>query len=183
MLIIGITGTIGAGKGTIVEYLVNERGYAHYSVREFLLEEIRKRKMPENRDSMFKLANELRAKHGASWVVDQLYAFAVQSGRNCVIESIRTTGEVDSLRSKGNFILIAVDADPAIRYRRIGLRQSETDRISYETFLANEAREMTSTGSDKPNIARCIELADVVFMNKGTKEELFEKLTAFSPDV
>jgi dephospho-CoA kinase len=26
MLIIGITGTLGAGKGTIVEYLVKEKG-------------------------------------------------------------------------------------------------------------------------------------------------------------
>ena len=40
MNIIGITGTIGAGKGTIVDYLVKEKGYVHYSVREFLAEEV-----------------------------------------------------------------------------------------------------------------------------------------------
>jgi len=183
MIIIGITGTLGAGKGTIVGYLVNERGFTHYSVREFLLEEIRKRSMPENRDSMFNLANELRAQHGDSFVVDQLYARAVQSGKNCVIESIRTTGEIASLRSMDNFILFAVDADPEIRFRRVQLRQSETDRISYETFLENEAREMTSTGSGKPNIARCIELADFVFINNGTREELFEKVSVISSNL
>ncbi|MBR5146904.1 MAG: AAA family ATPase, partial [Bacteroidales bacterium] len=43
MNIIGITGTIGAGKGTIVDYLVKEKGYVHYSVREFLAEEVKKR--------------------------------------------------------------------------------------------------------------------------------------------
>ena len=42
MIIIGITGTLGSGKGTIVEYLVQKRGFRHYSVREYLLEIIRK---------------------------------------------------------------------------------------------------------------------------------------------
>ena len=40
MLIIGITGTLGAGKGTVVEYLVEKKGFDHYSVRAFLLKEI-----------------------------------------------------------------------------------------------------------------------------------------------
>ena len=40
MKIIGITGTIGAGKGTIVDYLVLQKGYEHYSVRSFIKEEI-----------------------------------------------------------------------------------------------------------------------------------------------
>ena len=41
MIVIGITGTIGAGKGTIVEYLVEKKGFLHFSVREFLLKKIR----------------------------------------------------------------------------------------------------------------------------------------------
>ena len=41
MIIIGITGTLGAGKGTIVEYLVGKKGFKHYSVRELLSEIIR----------------------------------------------------------------------------------------------------------------------------------------------
>lgn len=44
MLIIGITGTIGAGKGTVSDYLVNKKGFKHFSVREFLIKEINKRK-------------------------------------------------------------------------------------------------------------------------------------------
>ena len=38
MKIIGITGTIGAGKGTIVDYLVKQKNFKHYSVRNFLIE-------------------------------------------------------------------------------------------------------------------------------------------------
>jgi len=46
--IIGITGTLGAGKGTIVGFLSTKKGYVHYSVRAYLIEEIEKRGMKVN---------------------------------------------------------------------------------------------------------------------------------------
>lgn len=176
MLIIGITGTLGAGKGTVVEYLERQKGFDHYSVRAFLLEEICKRGMAENRDSMFNLANELRAQHGSAYVTDQLYFKAAESGRNCIIESIRTPGEIDSLREKGKFFLFAVDADPEIRYQRIAERQSETDHISFETFIDNESREMNTSDPNKQNLKACIRESDFVLNNNGTKEDLFREV-------
>ena len=67
-MIIGITGTLGAGKGTIVGFL-KERGFSHYSVREFLIEEINRRGLEANRDSMILVANDLRANFGGSYIV------------------------------------------------------------------------------------------------------------------
>ena len=176
MIIIGITGTLGAGKGTVVDYLVRERGFHHYSVRAFLLEKIRELELPENRDSMLLVGNRLRAEHGPSYAVDQLFLRAMETGGNAVIESVRTTGEVASLRQKGRFMLLAVDADPKLRYERIVLRNSETDRVSFETFIENEQRESVSADPAVPNLPACIRLADYVLMNNGTVEELYEEL-------
>lgn len=176
MITIGITGTLGAGKGTIVDYLLKNKNFVHYSVRAFLVDEIERRKMPVNRDSMTLVGNDLRATHSPSYIVEQLYQRAQASGSNCIIESVRTPGEVTALRKKPHFYLFAVDAAPKMRYERVVLRGSETDHISYDTFLANEQREMSNTDPNKQNLGACIREADYRFDNSGTIQQLNEQV-------
>ena len=183
MIILGITGTIGAGKGTIVDYLVKNKNFKHYSVRDFISEEIKKRNMPVNRDSMVVVANDLRTKNSPSFIIDKLYEKAEKSNNNCIIESIRTPGEVLSLRKKDNFFLIAVDADPELRYQRIKLRKSETDNISFETFVENEKREMNSDNQNNQNLKKCIEMADIVIKNNGTRKDLYDEINKKCADI
>ncbi len=172
MIIVGITGTLGAGKGTIVEYLIREKGFRHYSVRQFLIEKIKEKGLTVNRDSMTEVANNLRANHSPSFIIEQLYKEAVANGTNAIIESIRTPGEIEFLKKQGKFFLIAVDADPRIRYDRITLRASETDNITFDIFLANEKREYITSDPNKQNLSRCIQLADIVLQNNGSLNEL-----------
>ncbi|MFA5783081.1 MAG: AAA family ATPase [Bacteroidales bacterium] len=178
MIIIGITGTLGAGKGTIVEYLTKKKGFEHYSVRAFLIEEIEKCSLPVSRDSMVSVANDLRARHSPSYIVEQLFERAAKSGKNCIIESIRTPGEVESLKANGHFFLFAIDAPATLRYERIQKRNSETDNVSFETFSENEKREMQSTDPNKQNISKCIEMADYLFENDNTINKLQDNVNA-----
>lgn len=172
MTIIGITGTLGAGKGVIVDYLVREKGFAHHSARDFILEEVRRRGLPENRDATTSVANDLRAKFGPNYIAEELYRRAAASGRDCVIESLRAPAEVEALRAKGNFALFAVDADPRIRYDRIRSRRSALDDVSFEKFLADEKREMENPEPHQQNIAACMVMADYRFENNGSVADL-----------
>jgi dephospho-CoA kinase len=178
MKIIGITGTIGAGKGEVAEYLKG-KGFAYFSVREFLFEEIRRRGLPENRDSTNMVGEELRQKHGASYIHEQLYARAEKMGKDAILDSVRTVGEVRFLRTKPDFLLLAVDADPKIRYARALGRKSALDHVTFEKFMADEKRESIGDDPAKMNLPDCIKLADVVIMNEGTKEELYRKVEEF----
>lgn len=176
MIILGITGTNGAGKGTVANYL-RAKGFGYYSVREFLTEEIQKRGLPLNRDSMVVVANELRREHGPSYILDTLYAKAVQAGTNAVIESIRTVGEVESLRALG-MLLLAVDADPNIRYSRVQFRKSETDHVTFEKFMEDELRESEGDDPGKQNLRHTVALADFKINNDGTEEDLYAQVDA-----
>lgn len=176
MKIIGITGTLGAGKGTIVEYLTKHYGFRHFSVRGYLSKIIKAKGEEVNRDTLVATANLLRAQHAPSFIAEELYNEANQSGSDCIIESIRTVGEVEVLQAKGNFYLFAVDADQKLRYERILERASETDKVSFETFVENEAREMNSTDPNKQNISACMQLADFKFENNGNFEQLYKQV-------
>ena len=122
------------------------------------------------------MGNELREKYGAGHIAHELYQQAAASGNNAIIESIRTAGEVKELQSKGSFFLFAVDADPSLRYERIKSRDSETDHVSYPVFISNEEREIQSEDPNKQNLRACIALADHVFMNNGTLEDLHREV-------
>ena len=174
-MILGITGTLAAGKGTIVDYF-KTKGFLHYSVSDFIKEIVLKRNLPMNRDSMVLIGNELREKNSPSFIVDELYSRAKNSGKNCIIESLRTPGEIYSLKEKDEFYLIAVDAPVKLRYERAIERQSEKDFVSLETFIENEKREFENTDPNKQNLKKCMELANFKIINDGNIEELESKL-------
>jgi dephospho-CoA kinase len=177
LMIVGITGTLGAGKGTVVEYLIIKKGFKHYSMSGFIAEEVALRGLPVNRDTLTEVGNNLREKNGPGFLSDQLLSRAAAKGGDAVIESLRSVGEVENLKKHGAPIW-AVDADIHTRYERVTRRKSEKDSVSFEKFVADEERESHHEEPWLMNLPRCIEMADHVFTNNGTQEELFAQVEA-----
>ncbi len=171
-MIIGITGTNGAGKGTVVDYLVHTKGCNHFSARAFITEEIKRQGLPIDRPHMRQVANELRQMHGPAYVIEQLLHQAQATAGTSVIESIRTIGEAELLLSHGAQ-LWAVDADRKVRYERILTRMSETDHVTFEQFCTFEDREMQGTEAWDMNVFGVMQLAHHTFSNNTTREALF----------
>jgi dCMP deaminase len=177
-MIVGITGTLGAGKGTVVEFL-KRKGFLHFSVRDFLTRELVRQGREVSQLNFATLANEIRAEKGSSYILEKLYEEAREKGGDVVIESFRCPGEVEALRDKDGFVLWSVDADVETRFSRIVERESsavDEKNFDFQTFVSREQAQMNNTDPTKQNLGKCIEMADHLFRNDWTVAELEGKV-------
>ena len=178
-MILGVTGTNGAGKGAVVEYLVKKKGFTHYSVRDLIIEEVLRRGLPLNRTNIGETATSMRAEFSPSYFVEEFLKRAKEEGReDVIIESIRTLKEAEYLKEHGAY-LVGVDAPVEERYRRITARGSVTDHVSFEDFRAQEDAEYSPKDATDPsqmNVLGVLRGADYTLMNDGAHEELSGKI-------
>jgi dephospho-CoA kinase len=174
-MIIGLTGSFGAGKGAVAEYLVEEKGFAHYSARDFITKEIQKRNMPVTREAMIKVANDLRAQFGPGYIISELFKEAQKHGGDAVVESLRAVAEVETLKELGG-VVIGIDAEPELRYKRMTSRGTETDHVSFERWKEQQEEETNENDPTKQNIFGALKASDNVIQNNGTLEELHKNV-------
>jgi len=178
MIIIGITGTLGAGKGTVVEYIKEKYGFKHFAVSDtFLVGELRKRGVEPDRLARRTLANELRAQ-GPTKLMEAVYEMAkpsIEKGGHIIIEPQHTIAEVEFIKSIGG-VMFAVDADFRLRYERIIKRGSEKDNITLEQFIEQQQFELKQTDPNKNNLMASMSRANYIFMNNGSVEELHTEI-------
>jgi len=170
-MIIGIVGTNGSGKGSVVDYL-KEIGFIHYSVRAFIENLLEKEGIFPSRRNLIMKGNELRKQKGADYIIKEIYNKSASETSDIVIESIRCLAEITFLKKKKDVLIFGVDANTKLRFSRIKKRNSNTDHISYDSFIKEEMLELSNVSEFKQNILGCISKADYVFYNNGTKEEL-----------
>ncbi|MFA5998376.1 MAG: AAA family ATPase [Candidatus Paceibacterota bacterium] len=181
-MIIGIAGSFGAGKGVVVDYLVQTKGFKHYSASGFITEEIKRRGLPTDRDAMTIVANDLRKQYGPSHIIETLYQRANEMSGNTIIESLRAVAEVRKIKELGGKV-IGVDADPKLRYERAHLRGSEKDNVSYERFLAQELAESNPDDPTKQDVFNALKESDRIITNNGTLEELHAQIDAVLEEI
>ncbi|MFA5997745.1 MAG: AAA family ATPase [Candidatus Paceibacterota bacterium] len=173
--IIGITGMNGAGKTTVASILRKQYYVGYYEVRKFLECERIKRDLPEGRDSLVFIANDLREKFGADYIMKSL-AQKAEKDRGCnpsIIESICCIGEIEALSERygDKFVLIGVDAFVETRYSRVVARGSQTDNVDLKTFCQQEVREMSKSDPRKQNLRGCMNLVHKEFLVWNDKTE------------
>ena len=157
-MLIGLTGKYAAGKGTVAE-LLKERGFAYHSCSDILREELAARGVPESREALLALGNELRRAGGAGELARRLTP-RLQDGNDHIVDSIRNPAEVEALRELSGFVLISVDASPEVRFERLRKRARIGDPETFEAFQALEQRELQSDDPTTQQLRATIELAD-----------------------
>jgi dCMP deaminase len=178
-MIIGLTGNNGSGKTSVSEYL-KSRGFEYYSLSDEIREEIRRRGREINREVLIEVGNKLREKFGPGVLAERILQ-KLGSDRNYVVDSIRNPSEVEVLRSRNDFTLLAVEADEAIRFERSRKRGRENAAQTLRQFVAEEARELDSDKPADQQLMATRRKADLAVTNNGTLEELHLQLDTLLP--
>jgi dephospho-CoA kinase len=174
-MIIGLTGTNGAGKDTVADYF-KEKGFAYFSLSDEVRAECDLRGLPKDRDTMQRVANEMRGNLGAD-ILAKMVLEKIHLGniKNALVVSIRNPHEVEAFKAFGNFIMLAVDAPAELRYQRISSRGRTDDAVTFEKFVSQEEFERHGSPTGQ-QLDAVIKMANHVLINDGTREELYQKV-------
>jgi dephospho-CoA kinase len=141
--------------------------------------EVEKRGLVATRENLRLVANDMRREHGDDVIVKKgLAQMQAAEIEQAIIESIRALAEATTLKASGG-LLLAVDADPALRYKRITGRRQASDNVSYEEFLAQEALEMNDPDPHGMQKAKVMAAADFTIINNTTFDDLVKQIDIF----
>lgn len=169
-MIIGITGRNASGKTEVCEFL-KSRGFAYYSLSDEIREEIGRRGREITRAVLIEVGNDIRTQYGPAILAERILQ-KLDPNQNCVVDSIRNPSEVEALRKRKDFILLAVHADPAVRFERSRHRGREGAPQTLVQFLEEEEKELNSSNPTSQQLVATHGLADVVVENNGSLADL-----------
>jgi dCMP deaminase len=178
-MIIGLTGNNGAGKTEISRYL-KDRGFEYHSLSDEIREEIRNRGREITREVLIEVGNEMRNLSGPGVLAERILK-RLDPDRNYVVDSIRNPHEVEVLRRRKDFTLLAIEASQKLRFERSLKRSREGAAKTLAEFVAQEARELQSDIPTQQQLVATRALADLVVSNDGTVSDLHRQLDASLP--
>ncbi len=183
--IIAIVGTIGSGKTTAVDFFI-EKGYKKFKLTQAIYEEADRRSLDrENRTILQDLGDELREKNGvdvlAQRIIEKIRTEDIDKKNKYVLDSIRNHNELIAFRNQfgDDLLIVSVDAPLKLRYKRAVDRkgQYKEQEMTFEEFKKNNDRDLGKGNADnEQNVAKCMEMADIVLINDDGYGKFVEKL-------
>ncbi len=174
-MIIGVVGTLGAGKSTAVEYLVS-RGFDYYKLSDIILEK-HHLKNPPSRATRQDLGNQLRKKFGTDILAREVWEKINKSkSKKVVIDGLRNRGEVEFFRGKGGSSLISVDRNKKARFKAMKIRGSSRDPKTWEGFLKMEERDLDEKNEYGQETRKVMQMADFSITNTKNLTQFYLKI-------
>lgn len=177
--VVGLTGTIGSGKDIVRQYLKKRFDCYYVKISDVIRTELQKKKGNLNRKTLQDLGDELRKNYGTHILAKLAIDYLQRDKKLIVIDGIRNPGEIDYLRKTfgKDFILVATDALPELRFDNLKKRARADDPTTWEEFLEADTRDQ---GTDEPEwgqqTKKCIEQADFIIRNDGSLEDFQRKI-------
>ncbi|MBD3330247.1 dephospho-CoA kinase [Candidatus Peregrinibacteria bacterium] len=179
-MIIGLTGSMGSGKGEVVNIL-KSMGYEYITLSTMVREEAQRQGIKEERTKLMEIGNNMRKQEGAGVLAQRaLKKISDSKHENWVIDGIRNPAEIEELKKGDGVNVIAVYADKEILIERILERDRASDPKS-RMDIANKIDREWGFGEPEEGqqVGKCIEMADQVLKNEGTLEDLNRQFMAY----
>jgi len=173
-MIIGLTGHNASGKGEVAGFLKSQ-GFLYYSLSDVIREEIEARREKVTRERLIETGRSLRLTRGTGYLARVILS-RLETGQNYVVDSFRNPVEVEIFRTRNDFTLLAVTAQPETRFERIRARGREADPQTLEQFNALEREEAASASDEGQKLVATGALADRVIENNEDIESLHRKI-------
>lgn len=173
--IIAIIGTIGSGKDTVAEYISKKLTIPAFQISQPLKDYAKEHNIEPTRENLIQIGSKLVKENGPVYFLKIIINQA--SGDFMIITGIRMTEIIEYMRKNYNLILLAIVAEPQIRFDRCMARGKLGEAKTLEEFIKNERKENSA-----PNIQRlfeCIKLADYTIDNNTDTKTLFNKVDQF----
>src|SRR5436309_1062173 len=116
MKVIGLTGTIAAGKEVAIQELQKRFNCYYISLSSIIRGELEKKKKTFNRFNLQDLGNQMRKSYGNYILAKIAVSYMPRDKEMMIVDGIRNPGEIDFLKRHfgSDFKLIAVNADPQL---------------------------------------------------------------------
>ena len=170
-LVIGLAGMPGAGKSVVVN-VAKTSGYGIVVMGDAVREEAQRRHLESSPENLGKIMLELRQKEGNNVIAKKCIPKIENAKENkIIVDGIRSLNEVEEFKKHfPKFTLIAIQASPATRFKRLYRRQRSDDPKNWEIFHERDMREL-SVG-----LGNAIALAEHIIVNEETLETVKEKI-------
>jgi dephospho-CoA kinase len=172
-IIIGLVGTLASGKGAVKKRLVEKYKAEDCRFSTILRDVLKRIDVSTTRENLQNVSTSLRQLFGEDLLAKAIAKDASTLNADIVvIDGIRRMSDIGHLLSLSNFILVAIDANPEIRYKRLVERNENAgdDKKTYEEFQADQNVE-----ADKM-IPEVMKIAKEKINNGGSLEDLYKQI-------
>lgn len=178
-IIIGLVGPLASGKGTVKKYLVEKYRAEDCRFSSILRDILTRADIEISRANLQVMSTTLRQNFGEDVLAKAIANDAKNFQSNViVVDGVRRMADIKYLKELEGFILVAVDANPKIRYERMLSRNENKgdDKKSFDDFLKDHEAE------SELEIPEVMKNAIYSLNNDGAVEELYKQVDQIVAD-